>query len=110
MASVCSKPSASDLGTVFSPLNAGIKGVTSIRKPKDRKDPANLFLDAINGAIGALGFVAATEKSWEVVQQNIDMFRFVGDKILMQYRKEGPELYINWQKSYQALLEALKDF
>ena len=32
---------------------------------QDRKDPANLFLDAINGAIGGLGFVAATEKSWE---------------------------------------------
>jgi hypothetical protein len=77
---------------------------------KDRKDPANLFLDAINGGVGALGFVGATEKSWEVVASGIDMFRFVGDKILMEYRKSGPEDYVKWQASYQAVLEALKQF
>jgi hypothetical protein len=110
MATVCKKPDAGELAKVFAPLNSGIKGVTGIKKPKDRKDPANLFCDAVDGGIGSLGFVAATEKSWEVVQQNIDMFRFVGDKILMNYRKSGPESYVKWQASYQALLDALKAF
>lgn len=110
MATVCKKPSANDLGTVFAPLNGGIKGVTGIRKPKDRKDPANLFLDGINGGMGALGFVAATEKAWEVVDQNIEIYRFVGDKILSQYRKTGPAEYVKWEASYQALLVGLKDF
>jgi len=109
MATVCTKPSAADMPQIWAPLNASIKAVTGIRKPKDRKDPANLFLDAINGGIGALAFAAVESKSWETVQQNTDSFRYVADKILMTYRKEGPELYVNWQKSYQDVLTALKD-
>lgn len=109
MATVCTKPSAADMPQIWAPLNASIKAVTGIRKPKDRKDPANLFLDAINGGIGALAFAAVESKSWETVQQNTDSFRYVADKILMTYRKEGPELYVSWEKSYQELLMALKD-
>jgi adenylyl cyclase-associated protein len=110
MASVCKKPSSGDLPGVLSPLNSAIKGVTGIRKPKDRKSPQNLFLDAVNGGVGAVGFVAAETKSWEVVAQNIDMFQFVGDKIMMQYRKTGPESYTKWVNAYKALLNALKAF
>jgi len=106
-AAACKKPS--DYGAVFADLTAGMKATTGVKKPK-RSSPLDLHYKCVESAVGALAFVAVDAKSWETVQAKLEEMEFNGNKLLMQYRKTGPELYVSWHGSLKTLLTEMTKF
>lgn len=106
MASQCEKPS--DLPGALSPLSNAIGAVSNQQKPRDRKDPQYLLVDMVQGAIGALCFVAADAEAEATVSNNVEIMRYTGDKILMTYRRQaGAENIVAFENTYTALWKAV---
>eukprot|EP00658_Telonema_sp_P-2_P015197 TRINITY_DN15835_c0_g1_i2.p1 TRINITY_DN15835_c0_g1~~TRINITY_DN15835_c0_g1_i2.p1 ORF type:complete len:450 (-),score=128.80 TRINITY_DN15835_c0_g1_i2:428-1777(-) len=110
MAAECAKPA--DLQSALAPLSNAIGVVTAIPKPRNRKDPQFLCIDLIQGAIGSLCWVAADPNETTIcVENNLEIMRFTGDKILMTYRhKEGGDMYVKFENAYTAIWKKVLEY
>jgi len=106
-AAVCKKPS--DIGAVIGGLQAAIKAGASVRPPK-RSSPLDLHCKCLKSCFNGLAFVVSETKSWETVAAAIEEMEFNGNKLLQQFRKTGPELYVNWHNALKKCLNEVKDF
>merc|ERR1719272_1266606 len=72
------------------------------------------MIDFVQSGIQGLTFVAYTERAWGAIEDNVDAMRYVGDKILMSYRKTGPATYITYENTFSAIwkkvLEYVKEY
>lgn len=107
-ASVCSKPS--DLQAALGGISAALGTVSSQDKGRDRKDPNYMMIDFVQNGINCLTFVAYTERAWGAIEDNTDAMRYIGDKILMGYRKTGPATYITFENSYSAIWKKVLEY
>jgi len=103
----CKKPA--DVSALFTALNTSLKATTSVKPPK-RSSPLDLHYKCLKSSVNCLAFVAYEEKTWEAVQNCLEEMEFNGNKLLQQFRKEGPELYVNWHTSLKKLLTDVKQF
>jgi hypothetical protein len=100
-ASVCSKPS--DVQAELAGISAALGAISEFDKGRDRKDPEFMMVDFMCSGIQGLTFVAYDQSAWQAIEQNVEVMRFVGDKILMTYRKTGPESYITFENAFSAI-------
>jgi adenylyl cyclase-associated protein len=107
-ASVCSKPG--DLQAELGDISNALGAVSGIDKGRDRKDPVFMMLDFLASGIQSLTFVAYDQSAWQAIEQNVEVMRFIGDKILMGYRKTGPITYITYENSFSAIWKAMTQY
>jgi len=106
-AAVCTKPK--DLGAVFGDLQTNLKATTGVKQPK-RSSPLDLHYKCMKSSVNCLAFVAVDTKSWETVAAAIEEMEYNGNKLLSEFRKSGPELYVNWHACLKKLLKEVQDF
>jgi hypothetical protein len=107
-ASVCSKPG--DVQAELAELSAALGAVSNFDKGRDRRDPEFMMIDFMSSGLQGLAFCASDQQAWQAIEQNVEVMRFVGDKILMTYRKTGPATYITFENSFSAIFKTMTQY
>lgn len=107
MASVCAKPA--DVQSTVASLSSAMGKVNNQDKPRDRKDPAFMIIDLVQGAIPSLGWVVTDAQAWSTVDMNVEVMRFTGDKILTTYRRSDPKM-IAFENTFSAIWKKVSPY